>query len=211
MSTPLAPAVLRQALSYPAYRALTDERFAEGRTTSADPAYNTPAILEYARINLARMNRLDKLPLLEPATIGVAQALPRPLTALVLTESWCGDAAQIVPVLHRIADASAGRLTLRLLLRDEHPALMDQFLTNGGRSIPKLLLLDAATHAVLSTWGPRPTPAQTLVQEALAAGLPYEERNTRLHTWYAQDKTLTTQTEIRELLGRLPDNEKTAA
>ena len=200
MSSLLTPTLLAQALDYPAYRALSVERFAEGRTTSADPHYNTPEILEYARVNLARMNRLDKTLALEPATTAAAQALPRQLIGLARTASWCGDAAQRVTVLQRLAEASNGRLSLRLLLRDEHPALMDQFLTNGGRSIPKLILLDAATLAVLGTWGPRPAAAQVLYQQARAENLPFEELSTRLHGWYAQDKTHSTQAELRELL-----------
>lgn len=203
MSALITPELLTQALPYPAYRALADARFAEGRTTSDDPRYNTPQMLEYAALNLKRMTRLERQPPLDPATIAAAQALPRPLTGLVLTESWCGDAAQIVPVLHRIAEASNGRLSLRLLLRDEHPAVMDAFLTNGGRAIPKLILLDPETLRVLGTWGPRPAPAQTLVLEARAAGESYEERNTKLHTWYAQDKTATTQAEVRALLASI--------
>ena len=196
----ITPALLAEALTYPAYRALADARFLEGRTTSADPRFNTPQYLEYAALNRKRMNRLEKVPPLDPATVATAQTLARPLTALVLTESWCGDAAQTVPVLHRIAEASAGRLALRLLLRDEHPALMDAFLTTGSRSIPKLILLDPATLTVLGTWGPRPAPAHTQVQADLAAGVSYEERSTKLHTWYAHDKTLTTQVEVRALL-----------
>jgi hypothetical protein len=191
--------LLAVALTYPAYRALGVARFAEGRTTSADPKYNTPEMLEYAHLNLARMNRLDKQPPLDAATLEAA-AHCAPQTWLVLTESWCGDAAQLVPVLARIADASAGRITLRLLLRDEHPTVIDAFLTNGGRAIPKLIVLDSATLAVQSTWGPRPAPAQTLVRELIAAGVPYAERNIQLHSWYAADRTATVQAEIRELL-----------
>jgi Thioredoxin len=201
MTPPITPALWAQALPYPAYRALADARFAEGRSTSNDPYFNTPKNIEYTALNLKRMDRLEQVPPLEPATIAAAQAVVRPVLALVITESWCGDGAQTVPVLHRIAEASGGRLELRVVLRDEHPDLIDAFLTNGGRSIPKVLFLDPLTLDVLTTWGPRPAPAQTFVREAIAAGMPYDERNTKLHTWYAHDKTATTQAEIREILG----------
>jgi hypothetical protein len=203
-SSPLiTPELLAQALPYPAYRALADARFAEGRSTSADPHFNTPQNVAYTALNLKRMDRLEHQPPLDPATISAALALAQPVLALVITESWCGDGAQTVPVLHRIAEASSGRLKVQIVLRDEHLALIDAFLTNGGRSIPKVLFLDPDTLAVRAMWGPRPAPAQQLVRDALATGMPYEERNTKLHTWYAQDKTRTTQAEIRELLATL--------
>ncbi len=199
----LTPELLAEALPYPAYRGLSDARFAEGRSTSDDPYFNTPQNIEYTGLNLKRMDRLERLPPLEPETISAAQALPRPVMALVITESWCGDGAQTVPVLHRIAEASSGRLLLRVILRDKHPAVMDAFLTNGGRSIPKVLFLDPETRDLLATWGPRPAPAQTLVVEAIATSMPYAERNTQLHSWYAHDKTKTTQAEVREILAAI--------
>ncbi len=67
-------------------------------------------------------------------------AAPRHL--LVLAEDWCGDASNTIPVLAKVAEQVPG-LELRVLRRDEHPEVMDRYLTNGARSIPIVIALDA--------------------------------------------------------------------
>ena len=80
---------------------------------------------------------------------------------LVIAEDWCGDASSTIPIVARFADAVPG-MELRLLRRDEHPELMDRYLTNGARSIPIVIVLDESFRE-LGHWGPRPAELQAWV------------------------------------------------
>lgn len=115
---------------------------------------------------------------------------------LVLTEPWCGDAAQSLGFIENVVAASEGKIQLSLLYRDENLELMDQFLTNGGRSIPKLIQFDE-NYEISGTWGPRPEKAQNLVLKMKEANQPYADE---LHAWYAKDKNRSLDIEIQHLL-----------
>ncbi|OON70983.1 thioredoxin family protein [Hymenobacter sp. CRA2] len=196
----LTPERLAGAYTYTSYRQMIDELLAQGRTTGQN---QSEALLHYAKLNEQRMSRIDKTIQLLPEVQAELQRLQGRYVWLVLTEGWCGDAAQIVPALEAIAQASQGKLTSHYLLRDENLDLMDRYLTGGGRSIPKLIILQADTLTEVATWGPRPAPAQELFQSLKDQQVPYEEFVTQLHGWYAKDKTRSTQQEILGLLQRL--------
>jgi hypothetical protein len=190
---------LATSLSYPEYRQLLTDLLATGKTTGEN---HSPFYLQITDLNQHRMERLDRKPRLAPEMTALLQQLKKPYRLLVLTEGWCGDAAQIVPIFQWMAVANP-LLDLRIVLRDEHLELIDLFLTDGGRGIPKLLILDAESNALVGEWGPRPAPAQkmALAYKYHPAPKPnYDEYNKALHTWYARDKTLTTQTELLEVL-----------
>lgn len=198
--------VLEEAYTYESYRILIDTLFAENKTTGID---HSAAMLNYTKLNLARMNRLDKRSRLTDTTIKELTKIDRAVIWLVLTEGWCGDAAQIVPVLNQMATTN-DYITLRFILRDENLEVADAFLTNGARAIPKVLILDATTLEVLTTWGPRPTEMQKMVLDAKAASLAAEDiaaqkaivtaSANNLHLWYARDKTRTIQEEFLAVL-----------
>ena len=197
-STPvLTPEQLAAAYSYAAYRQLIDDLLAEGKTTGPQ---QTPELTEYTTLNVQRMHRLDKTVKVQPALAAAAAGLQGQYIWLLITEGWCGDAAQIVPVVEAVAQASQGHLTTRYVLRDEHPALIDQYLTGTSRAIPKLVVLDADTLAEITHWGPRPVPARELVQRLKAEGMPHDDFIRELHTWYAHDRTQTTQNELLALV-----------
>jgi hypothetical protein len=118
------------------------------------------------------------------------------LRLLVLAEDWCGDASNTVPVLAHLAEQSAG-LELRVLRRDEHPEVMDRYLTNGSRSIPIVIMLDRHARE-LGHWGPRPTELQAFVM-ANKATMPKTELYPRVRRWYARDRGETTLHEVLEL------------
>ena len=196
----LASDRLATAYTYASYRQLIDELMAQNRTTGPN---QTEQILQYARLNIQRMRRVDKTLVLLPELREALASLQNRYVWLTLTEGWCGDAAQIVPVLEAIVKVSEGRLESRYLLRDENLDLMDQYLTNGGRSIPKLIVLRADTLTEVATWGPRPAAAQALFQNLKSKNLPFEEFAIQLHGWYAHDKTQSTQRELLELIQAL--------
>lgn len=90
---------------------------------------------------------------------------------LVITEDWCGDAMMNNAILRKIAEE--GNLEVRCVYRDENLELMDRYLTNGGRSIPKYIFLSQEGE-VLADWGPRSAEVQEFVN-GLKAKLPGKE------------------------------------
>ena len=184
------------ALSYPAYRELV-QHLVDNNSTSGDTSNEKYA--DYTRINQQRMKRLDKTIKLLPEAIRKLQLIAEKQTWLVLTESWCGDAAQNIPVLNRLA-ALNPNIELKLLMRDENPDIMDQFLTNGARSIPKLIILNSQEE-VLGTWGPRPETVQQLVIDKKNAPDDMKEiYSIKIQKWYNANKGIDLQKEIINLL-----------
>lgn len=118
---------------------------------------------------------------------------------LVLTEDWCGDASNTVPVLARLAEA-APNVEIRLVKRDENPDLMDAHLTNGGRAIPLAVVLDEDFRPA-GSWGPRPKELQEFVISEKARG----ERTTadiyrETRRWYARDRGETMLEELMDVI-----------
>jgi hypothetical protein len=120
------------------------------------------------------------------------------LRLLVIAEDWCGDASSTVPILARFADAAPG-LELRVLRRDEHPELMDRYLTNGSRSIPIVIALDES-YRELGHWGPRPSVLQAWVMENRPV-VPKTELYPQIRKWYARDRGETTLREVLAVAG----------
>ncbi len=199
--SPIAPVLhpdsLAGAYTYKAYRQLIDDLLAEGKTTGPN---QSEELTQYTELNVQRMQRLDKTVKVQPALAAAASGLRDQYLWLIIAEGWCGDAAQLVPIIEAVAQASDGHLTTRYVLRDEHPELMDQYLTGGGKAIPKLLVLHPDTLAEITHWGPRPAPAQALFRKLKEESATHEEFSLQLHTWYAHDRTQTMQNELLALV-----------
>lgn len=172
---------------------------AQGKTTSESDSYNTSEILDYTKLNFARINRVQKQFALTENLQNTLLNIPTKWRWVMLAESWCGDVAQVGPVIAQIAESS-DNIEFSIALRDKNLDLMDQFLTNGGRSIPKLICLDASTYQVIGSWGPRPQALQTLMNNWSSEPLTLMQKAERLHKWYADDKTEHTQLELNEVL-----------
>lgn len=119
------------------------------------------------------------------------------LRLLVIAEAWCGDAANIVPVLAKLGEA-AENLEVRMIRRDEHLDVMDRYLTNGARSIPIAILLDADFNEI-GHWGPRPKELQQWVMDNKDT-IPKEKRYPQVRRWYAKDKGESTLSEVLALI-----------
>jgi hypothetical protein len=120
-------------------------------------------------------------------------------TWLVITEAWCGDAAHNLPFMAKMADLMQ-QVSLRIVLRDENLELMDLFLTNGARSIPKLIRLDENLE-VIGTWGPRPATLQAMVMEnKKSQAYTYAEFSEVVQTWYNKNKGQEIEQEFIALL-----------
>ena len=154
---------------------------------------------EYIALNQHRMHRVEKTFSLSDTLTQEIENLNSKTYWLVLTEHWCGDASQILPALHKIATASEGKIEMKLVYRDQNLNLMDQYLTNNGRAIPKVIQLDS-NYTVTGVWGPRPALAQKLVKELKSNPVTADNYANELHLWYAKDKQKTIDHEITELL-----------
>ncbi len=190
----------KEALAYASYRNLVDELLAQGETTGPD---NSEAMLHYSKMNVQRMNRVDKTTVLSEELLSTLEKIEGKYRFLVITEGWCGDAAQIVPVINKVVSVAPDKFELKLTLRDKNLPLIDAHLTNGGRAIPVLLILDEEGNVLLPKWGPRPAVLQSLIADWKKEGVEMPELAEKLHGWYAKDKTLTTQQELNELLKQL--------
>ncbi len=199
-------AVLEKAMTYSDYQNLFDELVTTHKTTGPDQSED---LIGYTRMNYIRMARLEKTARLDMFVEERLEKVQQPLIWLVLVEAWCGDVAQAIPVMQHMAEMN-DHIELRLILRDEHPEIMDAFLTYGTRSIPKLLILDRETRTVLDTWGPRPEDLQQLVISELKniralkdedqREVEYNKLLTRVQKWYAHDRTHSIQREISFVL-----------
>ena len=189
-------AYLDRSMTYGEYLALLDRLLAEGKTTGTN---QSESMVAYGRLNRQRMWRLEKMVELEIETVMIAHANERKMIWLIITEGWCGDAAQNIPIIEKIAAESA-RIETRYILRDENLELMDRFLTGGARSIPKLIALDAETLEVLGSWGSRPAAAQKLFRDLKEQGMEKPAIMEQLQRWYNDDKSRSIQKEFQVLL-----------
>lgn len=187
---------LKKGVSYSTYRTLIKGLLIEGKSTGKEQSED---LLNYSKLNDARMDRLDKTLKISEETLQALNNLTENFWLLVLAEGWCGDAAQVLPVLNKMAEASP-KLNLKLVCRDENDELMNAFLTNGSKSIPKVILVNNKNE-VVNSWGPRPSIATKMVQD-------YKEKNgtldaefkKELQLWYNKNKGLNIQNDIVELL-----------
>ena len=191
---------LQNSFSYADYRKQIAHLISEGKSTGHEQSKD---LLHYSELNETRMNRLEKTIVVLPEIINKLQSLDKNYIWLVLSEGWCGDAAQIVPVIHKMA-AETDKIEFKIALRDDNDAVMQHFLTNGGKAIPKLIVLDAENFEILADWGPRPHGAKQLIIDYKAThGVVDETAKIESQKWYLHDKGVSIQQEIVEMLERI--------
>jgi len=187
---------LKYSLSYSDYRALIKSLISENKSTGN---LQNESRIEFSKLNSKRMDRLDKTLQISDSIQEEINGLKNKFTFLVIAEGWCGDAAQVVPIINKVVDSSP-LLSLRIVLRDEHEELMNQFLTNGSKSIPKIIILDKE-HQVVNSWGPRPSFATKMVMDYKKInGKIDDELKRNLQLWYNKDKGTNTQKDLLQLL-----------
>jgi hypothetical protein len=199
---------IEKSMTFAEYIKLIDDLLLDGKTTGPK---QSDAMFNYGRLNRQRMHRLEKTVELNESLREKVQNNKRKMIWLVITEGWCGDAAQNVPVIEKIAGASGDSIETRYVLRDENLELMDAYLTGNARSIPKLIALDAGTLAEIGTWGPRPAAAMDLFIELRKRGLEKPLIMENLQRWYLADKNQAIQTEFEKLLEDWQEPKEAAA
>lgn len=199
MKTIIAKSLL-QSYSYTEYRNIVSQLLSDGQSSGTEQSED---LLHYSKLNETRMNRLEKTIHVGKVNTQMLNDLNKNYIWLVLSEGWCGDAAQILPILNKMAHAS-DTIELKIVLRDENVDLMNKFLTNSSQSIPKVIILDKETLEIKGEWGPRPAGAAKLIQSYKRQyGVVDETAKTELQLWYLHDKGLSTQIEIIDKMQHL--------
>lgn len=160
--------------------------------------YDNPAYLDYTKLNWSRMNRWLKKGVLYGAVLDAVGRVSAPQQWIVITEPWCGDAAHSVPFIQLIAQQNP-LISVTYELRDSAPFRINEYLTNGSKSIPKLVIRDAEGND-LATWGPRPAECQLLFDKLKTEGADFETQKLALQNWYNADKGQSVQSELEAVL-----------
>lgn len=188
---------IEKSMTYAEYIKLIDDLLLDGKTTGEN---QSEAMFNYGKLNRQRMHRLEKTVRLSDSVREKARNVGRKMIWLIITEGWCGDAAQNIPTIEKIAAENPEKIETRYVLRDENLDLMDKYLTYNARSIPKLVALDAETLEELGTWGPRPQVAMNYFFEMKKNGLEKPQMMENIQRWYLQDKEQSLQKEFEGLL-----------
>lgn len=196
MKTSIAKALFNSH-TYSDYRKIVSDLLKEGKSSGNE---QSEALTHYSELNETRMNRLDKTIKIDPQIASQLKGLEKEYIWLVLAEGWCGDAAQLLPIMNKMA-LESDKIDFKVVFRDENEELMQHFLTNGARAIPKLIILEKDTAEVVGVWGPRPKgAAELIINYKKEHGVVDETAKTELQLWYLHDKGMTTQQEIATLL-----------
>lgn len=154
--------------------------------------------MDTRKLNLQRTKRILKTYEVNTELKELITAIDSGQIWMVLTEDWCGDSAQVLPIIYKLSELNK-KIDLRILERDRNTDIMDNYLTNGNRGIPKLVVFDLEGNELFN-WGPRPEAAKKIVRDAKKTGIEKSEWQKTLHTWYAQDKGREVEKEFIEIL-----------
>jgi thioredoxin-like negative regulator of GroEL len=186
--------IITQGISYQQYYQSIVKMVDDNTTSGAEI---TQERIELTKLNMHRMKRINEASYhIEP------MELSSKIAVAILTEAWCGDSAQNVPWLEHFLNACNPKVESYYFFRDEHPDLMNQFLTNGSRSIPKCIFFDESTGNVLGTWGPRPTEIKNWLADFRAANpeISKHDWEIELHKYYTKNKGAAILSDLKELI-----------
>lgn len=162
------------------------------------PLYQDENYYNYLKLNWSRTNRwLKKFVPSDEVKQAIAD-IKEPQQWILITEPWCGDAAHSVPQIYNMVKDNAN-ITLDIQLRDEEPFLINSYLTNGGKSIPKLVIRNSKGED-LAVWGPRPDKLQHMFLELKEKNAYMDEIKEVIQKWYNEDKGQEIQRELVQLL-----------
>ncbi|GAA4804298.1 thioredoxin family protein [Litoribaculum gwangyangense] len=197
MIDPIIKSSIKKGISYESYRNMISHLAEINSTTGHN---KSEALINYTKLNDRRMKRWDKTIKISEKIQKKVTALNKKITWIIITESWCGDAAHVMPVLNKMAEFN-NNISIKIVLRDENIELMDMFLTNGGRAIAKVIMVDDETGEILNTYGPRPSIANKLVNEYKNNhGKLTPEFKEELQIWYNKDKGQTIAEDVANIL-----------
>ena len=153
---------------------------------------------EYTILNQRRTNRILKSYKPSNEITEIVSKITSKQTWLIITEDWCGDSAQNIPFLLKMTELNPN-IEFKIIYRDQNTDIIDMYLTNGGRAIPKIVGFNSEGNELFQ-WGPRPEYAKQLVKNWKESGLTKEEFNEKLHLWYGRDRGKTLEEEFSSIL-----------
>jgi len=191
--------IIKSGMNYATYRAHIQSLLTENKTTGSE---QTPELVEFTQLNEQRMHRNEKQFKLNKELSETLSSKESKEYWVLFAEAWCGDCAQNIPIIHKIAEASDSTIDLKILIKSEHLNEFQNYLTNGAESIPKLIRFDTETLEEIDVWGPRPINAQVIAEhwKKNKATQTKEEFEKELHLWYAKDRGQQLQSEMNQLL-----------
>lgn len=188
---------LKKSMTFDAFHNMVKKLYEDGKVTGDEQSED---LLNYTELNLRRIKRWNKTLKIKDTEKAVFENYDNNVYWIVVAEGWCGDVAHSLPVINKAAELNDA-IDLRVVLRDQNVSFMDHFLTNGARSIPKLVMVEKESHEVLHVWGERPAPAKKLIKDYKAEhGKVDETVKEELQMWYNKDKGQTTLKELADLL-----------
>jgi hypothetical protein len=158
---------------------------------------------DFLESNIQRMSFLDKALIINPIVSQALESLNNKLIWLVIAEGWSTDCSEILPVINKLAEASKGKIYLKIVSMENYPDQKDISLFNEVMSLPKMMFVDSATLNVLANWGPRPAPAQKIVMEWQESEISWQKNENDLQLWYLNDNGETTIIELLEIINTL--------
>jgi hypothetical protein len=184
--------------SYLEFKEMVADLFSDGLNTGPK---QMDVLIESTKMSLQRMKKWDKIFHISPMVESNLKKIEGSWTWYVITEGWCGDASQIIPVIAKLASQNEN-IELKILLRDENHGIMNNYLTNGGMAIPILVAVNNDTGEATPHFGPRPKEIQERVNEYKVENPGFDKSvfNKTLHLWYAKDKGLSTQHDVLQLV-----------
>lgn len=145
--------------------------------------------LNATKINLQRMRRLSRAAQISKKLISEVENIEGKWKWTLIVEGWCGDAAQLGPYIYKVSELSES-IDLEIILRDENPEIMDDYLVDGNRSIPILICTDDNSKKELGFWGSRPKSVVNWIEsyKIQNPNCSPEEFKKDLHLFYTKDK-----------------------
>jgi len=186
--------VISNGISYMDYFNSIVEMVNNKTTSGADQSEER---IELTKLNMHRMKRIND------ASVNIEKInISKSIGVAILTEAWCGDSAQNIPWLEHFLNACHPKIETYYFFRDEHPDLMNQFLTNGSRSIPKAVFYNKDNGNVLATWGPRPTEIKNWLADFRANNpeIPKHDWEIELHKYYTKNKGEAIIQDLKEII-----------
>ncbi len=206
MSPLITHELLKNAMSYPSYVEMVRD-FCARRETTGSEEFRGEFWVNMMIDSLARIDKSLQSATLYEETLQALAKQEMPITWLAITETWCIDSAHSLPIVYKMSETNPN-IDMKIILRDEPPRVIDNFLTRGSRSIPKIICLDAESLVVLGTWGPRPIELQVkmmlrtravnklLRKDDSTAEDRAQEILTIIKEWYKGDNTESIQAEV---------------
>lgn len=195
MNNSITEDTIKKSLSFDSFIRLIKHLIEINKTTGAE---QTEDKIKYNKINLQRIQRSEKTFVLLPETERFIKSIKSRQYWLIIAEAWCGDVSQNLAPLYIMSKLNP-LISYHIILRDDNPEIINNYLTEGTQSIPKLIILDEDLKE-LGVWGPRPRSAFEILKRFKAnPQISKEQFHHDLHLWYFRDRGFEIQNEIMEL------------